>query len=289
MSEAEGAGAAQRPFRSELVFEETISEATLRAYHVGFDENAFRLKPLLDVIMSVLPEFAFGFHAGTVIPQSEIVNRLREAASTIYTTEEFRTRGEFGELILHLLLRDWCNTVPLVSKIYFKDSVNVAVHGFDAVHVSSEGNTKTLWLGESKLYGDGFGGVKSLAKDVEAHMKGDYLRSEFSLISRRVPTDIPGREHWLTLMHNHQRLATIYQGVCIPAICTYTSPLFGSHKNKTEAYLQDFQKEIRELKETFDRANVRTDLEVLLMLLPVPSKDVLVAELDKRLRNAQDI
>jgi hypothetical protein len=30
-------------------------------------------------------------------------------------------RGEFGELILHLLLRDFHDTVPLLSKIYFKD------------------------------------------------------------------------------------------------------------------------------------------------------------------------
>ncbi|WP_330558188.1 Hachiman antiphage defense system protein HamA [Acutalibacter sp. 1XD8-33] len=32
-------------------------------------------------------------------------------------------RGEFGELILHLLLRDFKNTIPLISKVYFKDSI----------------------------------------------------------------------------------------------------------------------------------------------------------------------
>lgn len=34
----------------------------------------------------------------------------------------FKNRGEFGEIILHFLLRDFKNTIPLVSKVYFKDS-----------------------------------------------------------------------------------------------------------------------------------------------------------------------
>ncbi|NCI49191.1 DUF1837 domain-containing protein [Sediminibacterium roseum] len=36
--------------------------------------------------------------------------------------------------------------------MYFKDAINVNVHGFDGVHISINGDQKKLWLGESKLY-----------------------------------------------------------------------------------------------------------------------------------------
>ena len=36
-----------RPFNSDLVLEERISDSTLKAYHVGFDQNKFRLLPLV--------------------------------------------------------------------------------------------------------------------------------------------------------------------------------------------------------------------------------------------------
>ena len=126
-----------RPFQSELIIREHISEATLRTYHVGFDQNRFRLQPLVDVIRRVIPEFALGIYGGTSVHINMMIDKVLEAAQTVYETDKYKLRGEFGELILHLLLRDFCHTTPLVSKIYFKDAINVTVHGFDGVQVTS--------------------------------------------------------------------------------------------------------------------------------------------------------
>jgi len=278
-----------RPFNSELVIEEKISEATFRAYHVGFDQNKFRLLPLLDVIMRVLPEFALGYHEGEAIPLNEVVDKLREAATTVYTTDKYSNRGEFGELILHLLLRDFCNTIPLVSKIYFKDALNVATHGFDGVHVTIEGDKKKLWLGESKLYASGEQGIKSLAKDLRNHIKEDYLRQEFLLISRKLPKTIPAIEYWRVLMSRHQTLDNIYNGICIPLVCTYSSDLFASHTNETKQYIEQFMRECDSLKTIFEKHKVATNIDVILMLLPIPDKNELNREMDKRLKGLQQI
>ena len=53
-----------RPFKSDLVLEEKISDPALKAYYVGFDQNKFRIQPLVDVIRNVIPEFALGYHCG---------------------------------------------------------------------------------------------------------------------------------------------------------------------------------------------------------------------------------
>lgn len=277
-----------KPFQSDLVLSERISEANLRVYHVGYESNKFRLTPLVEVIRKVLPEFAFGYHEGTNIPYTEVIERIVEAANVVYLTGKYKKRGEFGELILHLLLRDWCNTIPLVSKIYFKDAHNATVHGFDGIHITIDRDEKKLWLGESKLYSDGDSGVKELAKDVLNHVNGDYLKKEFELIRRKIPSEIPEIEHWTDLMHKHKNLDKVFDSIVIPLVCTYTSSIFDNHNDNTDEYFEELEKECKKHFNTF-QANVNTDVELLLLLLPVPNKDELNSELDKRLKNMQKI
>jgi hypothetical protein len=278
-----------RPFKSDLIIDEYISDSTIKAYHVGFDNKKFRLEPLVDVIRNVIPEFSLGYHCGQNIPLTEIVERLKEAAETVYLTEKYQTRGEFGELILHLLLRDFQNSIPLISKIYFKDSHNVPAHGFDGVQITIDGDEKKLWLGESKLYKSGKSGVKELAGDIVKHVNADYIRREFNLISRKLPSDVPEVEYWRNLMDKHQRLDTVFSNIVIPMVCTYNSELFIKHNDNTAEYFKEFVEECQDLLETFNKSKPDTSVEIILLLLPVPDKDVLNSELDKRLKSMQSI
>jgi len=278
-----------RPFKSEFVLEEKISEATLKAYHVGFEQNKFRLTPLVDVLVRVIPEFAFGYQEGSTLLLTDAWDKLRDAARLIYTSDNYNNRGEFGEIVLHLLLRDFCGTIPLISKIYFKDNRNSAVKGFDGVHIQICETLKKLWLGESKIYTNGRSGVLDLAEDVKKHLKQDYLRSEFSLISTKIPEKIPEREYWIKLLDKHQTLDNIFGSICVPCVCTYSSNLFKNYQDVTKEYLQDFKKESHKLKSDFDTVNAVTDVEIILMLLPIESKKDLVKTLDERLKRAQAI
>lgn len=278
-----------RPFNSDLVLDERINESTLRAYHVGFDQNKFRLLPLVETIRNVIPEYALGYHQGNNIPLTEIVDRLQDAAKTVYTTDKYKSRGEFGELILHLLLRDFCNSIPLISTIFFRDAPNVPAHGFDGVHVTINGNEKKLWLGESKLYKSGKDGVDDLVGDIVKHFNADYLRQQFSLITRKLPVDTPEIEHWRALMHKNQRLDVVFSSIVIPMVCTYNSSLFTNHNNETQQYIDDFIKECKSLHEQFNRKKPSSNLEIILLLLPVPDKDELNRELDTRLKSMQRI
>lgn len=278
-----------RPFNSDLVIDERISTKTLKAYHVGFDQKKFRFIPLVDVIRNVIPEFALGYYCGKNIPLEQIVERLKQAAETVYMTDKYQKRGEFGELILHLLLRDFHNTIPLVSKIYFKDAHNVNVHGFDGVQVTINGNEKKLWLGESKLYSKGSDGIYDLAKDVEKHVNADYLRNEFSLISRKIPKNVPEIDYWLSLMDKNQKLDTVFSSIVIPMVCTYSSPIFSLYDCDCDEYFQHFENECKELDAAFRKHVGATNIEILLLLLPVPNKDDLNKELDNRLKTMQRI
>ena len=228
--------------------------------------------------------------------------------------DKYFKRGEFGELILHLLLRDFHNSLPLLSKIYFKDSRGHAVHGFDAVHIAPDttDNSKySLWLGESKLYTDGKSGVKELTKDINEHFKKDYLRDEFTLISKTTDVgfytpeqfkDLNKKEEyeqflklkdeWLEKIDESEKLQDILSSVTVPMLCTYTSDTFNKYTDETSPeFLDALKKEVEEIEKYFYKhlsiPNPITNLNIILLLFPVPSKKELVQQLHIKVGNLQ--
>lgn len=307
------------PFGSEKVIKQQISETELNTYLVGFDINdkgqkEYRWKELVNKVMSALHEFAFGIHGGEQTLNTETYQRICEAASSIYKIDGFQKardtylnggyiaddvkdnylrRGEFGELILHLLLRDFYHTIPLLSKIYFKDSLGHTVHGFDAIHIQPD--SKTLWLGESKLYIDGKNGVKALVEDVIAHFKQDYLNSEFALVSKKIKLfdNIVEKEYWLDLMDGCTKLSDKLNSITIPLLCVYSSSNFTAYNDETAAdFIREYENEVRALKKCFDENNchpLKTKLNIILILFPVKCKVELVKKLHRKLSLAQQL
>jgi hypothetical protein len=91
----------------------------------------------------------------------------RRAALKVYTSKNFEGRGEFGEIMLHAVIRQEFDTHPAISKIFFKDRANDYVKGFDCVHVSTnDQGGLDLWLGEAKFYVRRGQAIAAVAKDL---------------------------------------------------------------------------------------------------------------------------
>lgn len=307
------------PFGSEKVIKQQISEAELCTYLVGFDledngQKEYRWSSLINKLMSALQEFAFGFHEGESTLNAETYEKIANSARAVYKIDAFQKvkdlcdnggfiadeledkylrRGEFGELILHLLLRDFHSTIPLLSKIYFKDSYGHTVHGFDAVHIQPD--TKTLWLGESKLYMDGKRGVKALVQDIKEHFLRNYLDDEFIIVSKKVKffEELEDKEYWLSIMDKSSKLSDKLNAINIPLLCVYSSDNFNKHDDETLVeFIADYEAEIRALKKHFDDNNdhpLKTNLNIILMLFPVKCKVELVKKLHRKLSIAQQL
>lgn len=120
----------------------------------GYESGKWRAEQLSRYLMEWLPEFCLSYSEHESIKGTNAVSQLRAAAKTVYDTDKYDRRGEFGELLLHALLRETMKTEPAISKIFFKDSVNNTVKGFDAIHVVDTPSGLELWLGEVKFYKD---------------------------------------------------------------------------------------------------------------------------------------
>ena len=294
-----------------------VEEKDLNSFLVSFDIDdegnlLYQLDKFTEAIINVIPEYVFASYEDPNIPQHQVIEKLREAAKSIYKIKDFEllyryyvekddsvsseikpnNRGEFGELILHLLLRDFKGTIPLISKVYFKDSTGVPAHGFDAVHISPD--EKILWLGESKFYQDGKGGLKELLKDLETHFKKDYLEEQFTVVKKNLSVNqIPQREEWIEVLNTCTLLKEKVKMINIPMLCTYEHDIYSRYSDlQCEEAVQYHESNIRDLKKYFDDHNkhpLKNVLNVILFLFPIQNKKELVKKLHERLYHLQSI
>lgn len=300
----------------ECVIEEDELMAFLLRQDINDDgEKYFPFMDLAQTIMDVLPEYAFADNEQPIKPHL-YMKKVREAARCMYDTSAYKAinkyyieqddtfeeeaksaraigRGEFGEILLHLLLRDFKGTIPLVSKLYFKDSRGVPAHGFDAVHISPEENI--LWLGESKLYTGATAGLMDLINDLKHHLTKDFLSSEYTIIKKNLlVNNIPDRDYWIERLSKNVRLGDMISQVNIPMLCVYNDTRrFEKCLNEAiEDIVPIFEPRFRELKQYFDDNNdapLKNKLNIILFLFPVMDKEKFVMELHKRLYYLQQV
>lgn len=255
----------------------------------GYESGKWRAKELSHYLMEWLPEFSLSYSERASINQTNAVAQLRRAAQVVYDTDKYDRRGEFGELLLHALMRETIGTEPAISKIFFKDSVNNTVKGFDAVHVLATSSGLELWLGEVKFYKAIGLAIDHVVKELEDHFKDDYLKKEFGLIVNKLDRDWSGAKELQDLLHKNRSLDEVVSTIVVPVLLTYESPTSQSYTTASVAYKQALEAELVANHKKFVSKNKVTKVRVELFLFPMASKQELLTQLHKRLSAAQDI
>jgi uncharacterized protein DUF1837 len=169
----------------------------------GFELKKWRVERLAAHLLDWLPDFAV--RHDDLPEQIENITDYRKlieiAARRVYEIEKSENRGEIGELLLHIVCRQFSGTFPTVSKVYYKSSSNDFVKGFDLVHTRYDQETDELelWLGEAKFWASGSNAVIDAIKSIRKHLDAGFLTSEKILLGGKVSHDTPGYEEleWL--------------------------------------------------------------------------------------------
>ncbi|WP_333769810.1 HamA C-terminal domain-containing protein [Streptomyces sp. IBSBF 2435] len=244
-----------------------------------------------------LPEFALSQSEAADFDSETGVEMLSRAVKNIYLTDKYHRRGEFGELLLHVVLREVFGTEIAISKIFFKDSHNDTVKGFDAVHVvvNPQGNLE-LWLGEVKFYDNLARAIRDVVSELHAHVDSDYLRSEFAAIGGKIDPSWVHADEMKQLIANEVSLDEVFDNLTIPVLLTYDSRVVAervrelsrdlneSPSSTAEAYRKAFEAEIRAGWERFATAGLPRRVRIRLILVPLHEKKTLLSDLHERLR-----
>lgn len=261
---------------------------------VGYERGKWRAAQLADHTMDWLPEFSLTASEWQSMNHANARQLIRRAAQQVYTSRKFKNRGEFGELLLHIVLRQVHDSIPAISKIYYKTSNNETVKGFDSVHVVGSPDNMELWLGEAKFYSNINRAIRDVMAELETHLGIDYLRSEFNLITGKIDNSIPHADQLRKLLSPNTSLDEVFQRVCIPVLLTYDSECVAGHKACTKDYEHAFEAEVKKhyagfLTSLNAKAGIPKDIAIHLFLLPLAEKAKLIAAFDEKLKAWQQI
>lgn len=259
----------------------------LSGLNVNFEFGKWRYSDFSDYLFAWLPEFALRYSDLEVINHSNAFAFLKKAAKAVYQTDKYKNRGEFGELILHALIREIFNSQPVISKLFYKSGVNDTVKGFDAVHIVEHENNLELWLGEVKFYDNIKRAVTDVIKELYDHTQRDYLRGEFMLITGKIDNKWQYADEIKKLLHPHTNLEDVFSRLCIPVLLTYESDTVKNYQNHKEKFIELLREEIKKNHEDFEDKVKHLPLNIHLFLLPLENKATLVQCLDEKLKGLQ--
>jgi Cap4 SAVED domain len=255
----------------------------------GYELKEWRKGQLAGQLIKSLPEFALTYSEFKRLDGHNAAEMLTQAARSVYMSDNYKKRGEIGELLLHVICREVFETYPAITKYYYKDSSNNTVKGFDAVHVVAAKTGLELWLGESKFYQDIGQAISAAVADLKAHTERNYLRSEFVTILNMLDPEWPHADRLAKLIHPNISLDEIFQAICIPVLLTYDSDTISAYEEVSSKFKQAFVEEVTRHYDTFASKNPLKHIRVHLFLFPVKSKAELLDEFDRRLKACQTI
>lgn len=284
-----------RPFLTE-VFHQIVDLGDDRALCAGFERQQWRSDQLADHVLEWLPEFALKHSELEELGHSNAMKLIRRAAKTVYQSEKYEKRGEFGEILLHIAMRQLYETLPAISKIFYKTSANETVKGFDAVHVIRGESGLELWVGETKFYRCLKRAIRDVVTEIIDHLETDYLRSEFIFIANKIDPNWPEAEALNALIDQSSSIDDVFSSMCIPVLLTYESPATAGSTQIDQKYLDEIEDEL-----TSEFARLRASLcekykdkyqedfgiTLHVLVIPLADKDSLIQSLDKKLKGLQ--
>lgn len=253
----------------------------------GYEDGRWRVEGLVDHFSEWLPEFALTHRELQAFGHSNGVALIKKAAASLYKTKKFENRGELGELLLHIAVRQVFATLPAISKLYYKSARNDTAKGFDAVHIVVQGDDLELWLGEAKFYDDYTRAARDVIHELGVHLGIDYLRDEFAVIGNYVDPMWPHADKLKSLLDHRVSIDEVFTNIRIPVLLTYDSKAVGAFRAASKEYVAAFEQEIAAHHKDFTARLANAGLPgvtVHLFLFPLETKSGLLAAFDEKLR-----
>lgn len=253
----------------------------------GYESSEWRCDQLADHLLEWLPEFALRHSERESLGAHNAIAMARQAARSVYTSPRYKKRGEIGELLLHVALRQVFGSIPAVTKYFFKDAANDTVKGFDAAHVVLSGKSLELWLGEVKFYDKVDRAIRDVVAELDAHTKRNYMRAECAFLTNKIDSAWPHADRLKKLLDRNRSLDEIFDAVCVPVLLTYNSPCVAGHNKLTIAFKAALQAEVEAHYQTFAAKKLPGNVTIHLILVPLKAKQALAAAFDERLKRWQ--
>ena len=266
------------------LFLDNASDPVSGGYCAGFELEAWRCDALASHLIEWIADYALQ-EDELKVHHANMYVRIREAAARVYSSEQFKQRGEVGEIALHAICRDFFDTVPFAPRVFYLTSSNDVVKSFDLAHIRDidQGGFE-IWLGEAKFYADGTAAMEAAVSSVSAHINQGFLQNQKLILGPQVSKSLPKYQEIRDLLSVEASIDDLFRTAVFPICIACNSEATASSKAFTESYTKRVESEMAELMERLKRSDLTQKIRILFIYLPLGSKQALADAFDKRLK-----
>lgn len=166
-------------------FEAVISSAKEHdsSFTLDFEKGRYRQDELVGLIRDIVPFFALTAEEISCIDRSE----WNRQSFTRISDASRNSKGDYGELLLYILLTHFYDTPKFVTKARLRSTTKEQIKGFDCAHFSICDGQVTLWLGEAKFHKSLSSAVAKTLISLEDHLNDpDRIKSELKLLGGEI-------------------------------------------------------------------------------------------------------
>ncbi len=222
-------------------FESALDKGT-NCFHLNYDSGRYREDELVKLIRDAIPSFALTHDEYEQYMKERAISEANSRAVNRISKAHKYAKGDYGELLLFLILEAFENAPKFVTKVKLRSSKGDQVKGYDCAHFTvSDSDQVTLWLGEAKFHQNVRSGVADAIKSLKEHTEGAYLRDELDLLYDNVEKNSNISQHYYDVLMPFLRKTRSLDDVTIniPVLLTYDSNAISKSISHTS---KDFSK-----------------------------------------------
>lgn len=258
-----------------------------QTYTLDYQNGQYRQDELIKIIDHAIPYFALTESEFEEYRAGGDFGEAREAGYSRISTAHRNKKGDYGELLLFLILDIIYNVPKFVTKVRLRSSVSEQIKGYDCAHVTIEEGEPCLWLGEAKFHQNFSTAVSDAFKSLDEHMEISYLEDELKILG--------GNVEWNRAHANYDELKKIFQGRSIdkikfkiPVLLTYDSNSIKNNTDLDDQFKTNLKEEIERHYATLEKKilkAIKTNFELVFIIFPLHT----VQEIKQKLERIEEL
>lgn len=242
-------------------------------YTLNYEEKIYRQKELCRIIKDTIVHFGLTPEEMEKLKLTNDFGEMDRVAWSRISKARKDKKGDYGELLLFLILSVFFPTKKFVTKVRLRSSRKDQIKGFDCAHFSIDIKGEvSLWLGEAKFHQVFSNAINSAVESINEHLEINYLKDEISILGSNIEIN--------SKFDEYDKIEDILNGgksfdeikIVIPVLITYDCNLIEKHNSINDS---NFKAEMEnELIEKIKKINTKTisprhNVEIIFIILPL--------------------
>ena len=254
------------------------------SFHLDFESETYRQSELIKLIRDTVIYFALTKDELSKI-NSESFSQFQTRAWKRISDRPKEKKGDYGELLLFLILEVFYPARKLITKVRLRSSFGDEIKGYDCAHFSIDEKADIcLWLGEAKFHQDFSSAIFKAVESLNEHITDKAIKDELSILEGN-NCEIEEETRAKIEEYLNSGLSLDKMKFKIPILLTYDCEIVKNHSNICDAFIQEIKEDLEKKYSIIDKKKIslKPNIELHFIIFPLES----VKEIKEELENIE--